>query len=178
MGQNGGVGSPSDFTPNADELLANNGTFAAGFADQGLGLTPARHLAIVACMDSRMDIFQMLGLAHGDAHIIRNAGGIVTDDVIRSLVLSQRVLGTLEVLLIHHTKCGLQQVDEEQFKHEVEDECGIRPWWALESFRDPYRSVQQNMNRLMLSPFIKHKAHVRGFVYDVTDGVLHEVSRA
>ena len=178
IGQNDGVTSPSDFTPNADELLANNTAFATTFPDKGLALTPRRHLAIVACMDSRMDIFQMLGLAHGDAHIIRNAGGIVTDDVIRSLVLSQRVLGTQEVLLIHHTNCGLQQVDEDEFKHAVEDECGIRPWWALESFRDPFRSVQQNMNRLMLSPFIKYKSHVRGFVYDVDDGVLREVTGA
>ena len=172
------MSSHSDFTPNADELVANNAAFASDFPDQGLALTPRRHLAIVACMDSRMDIFQMLGLAHGDAHIIRNAGGIVTDDVIRSLVVSQRALGTREVLLIHHTNCGLQQVDEDQFKHDVEDECGIRPWWALESFRDPYRSVQQNMNRVVLSPFITHKDHVRGFVYDVDDGVLREVTRA
>lgn len=172
------MSSPSDFTPNTDELVANNSSFAETFPDRGLALTPRRHLAVVACMDSRMDIFQMLGLAHGDAHIIRNAGGIVTDDVIRSLVLSQRLLGTREVLLIHHTNCGLQQVDEDQFKHDVEDECGIRPWWALESFRDPYRSVQQNMNRLAMSPFITHKTHVRGFVYDVDDGLLREVTRA
>ena len=176
VGQNDGVNSPLEFTPNADELVANNTEFAANFPDHGLALTPRRHLAVVACMDSRMDIFQMLGLAHGDAHIIRNAGGIVTDDVIRSLVVSQRVLDTREILLIHHTDCGLQRVDEDVFKHEVEDECGIRPWWALESFRDPYGSVRQNMNRLRLSPFIKYKADVRGFVYDVDDGVLREVT--
>ena len=169
------MANPEQFTPNADELVANNRRFAAEFADHGLALSPRHHLAVVACMDSRMDIFQMLGMAHGDAHIIRNAGGVVTDDVIRSLVLSQRLLGTREVILIHHTNCGLQKVNEDDFKHEIEKECGIRPWWALESFRDPVQSVRQNMNRLRLSPFIAHKLHIRGFVYDVDDGNLREV---
>ena len=122
-----------------------------------------------------MDIFQMLGMAHGDAHIIRNAGGVVTDDVVRSLVVSQRLLGTREVILVHHTDCGLQRVTEDEFKHQIEEECGIRPWWALESFRDPVQSVRQNMKRLRLSPFIVHKMNIRGFVYDVDDGILHEV---
>jgi carbonic anhydrase len=174
--QNVGVATEPEFTPNAEELIANNRRFAAEFADHGLALSPRRHLAVVACMDSRMDIFQMLGLAHGDAHIIRNAGGVVTDDVIRSLVISQRLLGTREVVLIHHTNCGLQRVTEDEFKHEIEQECGIRPWWALESFRDPAQSVRQNMKRLQLSPFITHKMHIRGFVYDVDDGNLYEVS--
>jgi carbonic anhydrase len=169
------VASTEPFTPNADELVANNRHFATGFADHGLALSPRRHLAVVACMDSRMDIFQMLGLAHGDAHIIRNAGGVVTDDVVRSLVVSQRLLGTREVILVHHTNCGLQTVTEDEFKHEIEEECGIRPWWALESFRDPVQSVRQNMNRLRLSPFIVHKVNIRGFVYDVDDGTLREV---
>ncbi len=163
------------FTPNADELVANNRRFATDFADHGLALSPRRHLAVVACMDSRMDIFQMLGMAHGDAHIIRNAGGVVTDDVVRSLVVSQRLLGTREVILVHHTDCGLQRVTEDEFKHQIEEECGIRPWWALESFRDPVQSVRQNMNRLRLSPFIVHKMDIRGFVYDVDDGILREV---
>lgn len=163
------------FTPNADELVANNRRFATNFADRGLALAPRRHLAVVACMDSRMDIFQLLGMAHGDAHIIRNAGGVVTDDVVRSLVLSQRLLDTREVILVHHTDCGLQRVTEDEFKHEIEAECGIRPWWALESFRDPVQSVRQNMNRLRLSPFIVHKMNIRGFVYDVDDGILREV---
>ena len=170
--------APEKFTPNVDELESNNTQFVTEFADHGLALAPRRHLAIVACMDSRMDIFQMLGLAHGDAHIIRNAGGVVTDDVIRSLVLSQSRLGTQEVILIHHTDCGLHNVDEDAFKHEIEDDCGIRPWWALESFRDPFQSVAQNMRRIELSPFIKHKLNISGFVYDVTDGRLHPVSRA
>lgn len=169
------MASDEPFTPNADELVANNRHFATGFADHGLALSPRRHLAVVACMDSRMDIFQMLGLAHGDAHIIRNAGGVVTDDVVRSLVVSQRLLGTREVILVHHTNCGLQTVTEDEFKHEIEEECGIRPWWALESFRDPVQSVRQNMKRLRLSPFIVHKVNIRGFVYDVDDGTLREV---
>lgn len=172
------VANDNEFTPNTDELLGHNRTFAEEFPDSGLQLAPRRHLAVVACMDSRMDIFQLLGMAHGDAHIIRNAGGIVTDDVIRSLVLSQRRLQTQEILLIHHTDCGLQRVTEDEFKQEIEEECGIRPWWALESFSDPYRSVAQNMKRLELSPFIIHKNHIRGFVYDVSDGLLREVSRA
>lgn len=165
------------FVPSTDELLGYNSSFAKAFPDHGLQLVPRRHLAVVACMDSRMDIFQLLGMAHGDAHIIRNAGGIVTDDVIRSLVVSQRRLQTQEILLIHHTDCGLHQLREDEFKQEIEEECGLRPWWALESFSDPYRSVAQNMKRLELSPFIIHKNHIRGFVYDVNSGLLEEVSR-
>lgn len=178
LGKNRAVPSAPDFSPSTDELVTNNSQFVTDFRDAGLALAPRRHLAIVACMDSRMDIFQMLGLEHGDAHIVRNAGGVVTDDVIRSLVISQRRLGTEEVILIHHTDCGLHNVDEDDFKHEIEDECGIRPWWALESFRDPFKSVTQNMKRLAMSPFIKHKLHIRGFVYDVEDGLLLEAPSA
>jgi carbonic anhydrase len=167
--------SDPDFTPNADELLGHNAAFVEAYADQNLSLRPRRKLAIVACMDSRMDIFQMLGLGHGEAHIIRNAGGVVTDDVIRSLVLSQRSLGTREIILIHHTNCGLQSVSEDEFKAEIEAEVGIKPWWALECFTDPYTDVRQSMNRLRNSPFVSHKEHIRGFVYDVTDGRLTEV---
>jgi hypothetical protein len=116
LGQNRAMPSAPDFSPNTDELVANNSHFVADFRDAGLALAPKRHLAIVACMDSRMDIFQMLGLAHGDAHIIRNAGGVVTDDVIRSLVVSQRLLNTQEVILIHHTNCGLQTISDDGFK--------------------------------------------------------------
>lgn len=163
------------FQPNADELIANNRVFVQGYADKDLALRPRRKLAIVACMDSRMDIFQMLGLGHGEAHIIRNAGGVVTDDVIRSLVLSQRSLGTREIILIHHTNCGLQSVSEDQFKAEIEAEVGIKPWWALECFSDPYTDVRQSINRLRNSPFVKFKDHIRGFVYDVADGQLNEV---
>lgn len=164
-----------DFRPNADELLANNVHYVEQFSDSYLDLRPRRHLAIVACMDSRMNIFEMLGLEHGDAHIIRNAGGVVTDDVIRSLVLSQRRLGTREIILIHHTNCGLEGVSVDEFKQELEREVGIRPWWALEAFLDPYDDVRQSMKRLHMSPFVKYKDHIRGFVYDVLDGKLHEV---
>ncbi len=176
LGQNVTVPHSPDFSPNADELLAHNSDFVESFADQGLSLNPKRHLAIVACMDSRMDIFQMLGLAHGDAHIIRNAGGVVTDDVIRSLVVSQRLLGTQEIILIHHTNCGLQAITEDGFKHDIEQDCGIKPWWAIETFTDPYLDVRQSIARLQHSPFIVNKNHIRGFVYDVDSGALVEVS--
>ena len=163
------------FSPSTDELIAHNEQFVAEFSDHGLALRPRRHLAIVACMDSRMDIFQMLGLDHGDAHIIRNAGGVVTDDVIRSLVISQRLMSTREIILIHHTNCGLQTTSEEEFKNAIEEECGIKPWWAIETFNDPYVDVRQSMSRLHQSPFIIEKNHIRGFVYDVDTGQLHEV---
>lgn len=165
----------ASFVPNADELLGNNARYVETFADHNLALRPRRQLAIVACMDSRMDIFQMLGLAHGDAHIVRNAGGVVTDDVIRSLVLSQRLLGTREIILLHHTDCGLEKVSGDSLKDELEAETGIRPAWALESFKDPYQDVRQSIRRLQVSPFIAHKQHIRGFVYRVEDGVLDEV---
>ena len=143
------------FQPNVDELLAHNAQYVEAFADGDLSLQPARHLAIVACMDSRMDIFQMLGLAQGDAHVIRNAGGVVTDDVIRSLVLSQRLLGTREIILVHHTNCGLQTITEDAFKAELEAEVGIKPWWALECFTDPYTDTRQSINRLRHSPLVQ-----------------------
>ena len=164
------------FSPSTDELVANNAAYVATFSDHDLALAPRRRLAVVACMDSRMDIFEMLGLSHGDAHIIRNAGGVVTDDVVRSLVLSQRLLGTQEILLIHHTDCGLQKVTEDEFKRQLEAECGVAPGWALESFVDPYDDVRESVSRLQASPFISHKEHIRGFVYDVADGRLHEVA--
>jgi carbonic anhydrase len=164
-----------DFVPSTDELVANNARYVETFADHDLALRPRRRLAVVACMDSRMDIFEMLGLAHGDAHIIRNAGGVVTDDVIRSLVLSQRLLGTREILLLHHTDCGLQQLTGETLKDEIEVETGVRPSWAFESFKDPYQNVGQSIRRLQVSPFIVHKEHIRGFVYRVDNGVLDEV---
>ncbi len=167
-------GDPT-FEPSTDDLIANNARYAESFVDHDLALQPRKKLAVVACMDSRMDIFEMLGLAHGDAHVIRNAGGVVTDDVVRSLVLSQRLLGTREILLIHHTNCGLQSITEDAFKAELEAECGIKPWWALEAFTDPYADVRQSINRLLHSPFIRHKDHIRGFVYQTADGRLNEV---
>ena len=163
------------FTPNADELVAKNATYAADFHDADLQVAPTRQLAVVACMDSRMDIFQLLGLGNGQAHIIRNAGGVITDDVVRSLCLSQRSLGTREIVLVHHTDCGLQKVDPVSFEAELESELGVKPAWSVEAFSDPYADVRQSMQRIMLSPFVPHKDHVRGFVYDVTDGLLREV---
>src|SRR4051794_9461864 len=127
-------------------------------------------------MDSRMDIFQMLGLAHGDAHIVRNAGGVVTDDVIRSLVLSQRLLGTREILLLHHTDCGLQKVDPAELMEALESETGMRPAWSIESFKDPFQDVRQSIRRLQVSPFITYKDYIRGFVYQVEDGRLVEAT--
>ena len=163
------------FLANADELLEHNSTFVQLFADHGLNVKPKRRLAIVACMDSRMDIFQMLGLDHGDAHIIRNAGGVVTDDVVRSLVLSQRRLNTREIILIHHTNCGLENLNEGGFFEELVSETGIKPGWSLEAFKDPHEDVRQSMSRLKHSPFILHKDHIRGFVYEVENGKLVEV---
>lgn len=164
------------FTPSTDDLLAANARYASDFHDDALQVQPQRHLAIVACMDSRIDAFAILGLSNGDAHIIRNAGGVITDDVIRSLCLSQRFLGTREIVLVHHTDCGLQKVDEADFRVELEAELGVRPWWSLESFSDPYADVRQSIQRLYMTPFVPHKDHIRGFVYDVTDGLLHEVT--
>lgn len=163
------------FEPSTDELLAKNDESAARFLDAELQVQPLRRLAVVACMDSRMDIFQILGLRNGEAHVIRNAGGVITDDVIRSLCLSQRSLGTREIVLLHHTDCGLENVDEAAFKSELEAELGVKPWWALESFGDPFSDVHQSMERLHLTPFIPHKDHIRGFVYEVETGRLVEV---
>lgn len=163
------------FTPSADELLANNGEYAERFHDSDLEVAPTRNLAVVACMDSRMDIFKILGLGNGEAHVIRNAGGIITDDVIRSLCLSQRFLGTREIVLLHHTDCGLSKVDEGEFREELATELGVKPWWSLEAFTDVDADVRQSMQRIQLTPFIQHKDHVRGFVYEVETGALREV---
>ncbi len=165
-----------NFTPSMDELLKNNREYAVGFDNSHLQVNPKRQLAVVGCMDSRMDTFEILGLRHGEAHIIRNAGGVITDDVIRSLCLSQRFLGTREIVLLHHTDCGLMKVTEDVFKAELEAEIGIKPWWALESFADPHADVLQSIRRLHATPFITHKDHIRGFVYNVTTGLLEEVT--
>jgi len=164
------------FTPNADQLITNNGAYAERFHDSDLQVAPQRNLAVVACMDSRMDIFQILGLGNGEAHIIRNAGGVITDDVIRSLCLSQRFLGTREIVLLHHTDCGLSKVDENEFREELAAELGVKPWWSLEAFTDPDADVRQSMQRLRMTPFIPHKDHIRGFVYEVESGRLREVT--
>lgn len=168
--------SADGFRPSTDELIENNRRYAASFDDGHLPVAPRRNLAVVACMDSRMDTFEILGLRHGEAHIIRNAGGVITDDVIRSLCLSQRFMGTREVILLHHTDCGLQMVSEDEFKRTLQDELGIKPWWALESFGDPYTDVRQSIRRLELTPFVRFKDAIRGFVYDVDTGLLDEVA--
>lgn len=173
-----GSDAPSpDFVANVSDLVERNAAFAAEFADGDLQVAPKRRLAVVACMDSRMDIFKLLGLRNGEAHIVRNAGGVITDDVIRSLCLSQRALGTREIILVHHTGCGLHGLDEAAFRAELEAEIGVKPWWSLEAFADPYQDVRQSIQRLELTPFIGHKDHISGFVYDVHDGLLHPVDR-
>ncbi len=161
--------------PQVTELIGYNRAFAAEFDDAELQVQPTRRVAVVTCMDSRIDTFAVLGLKNGEAHIIRNAGGVITDDVIRSLCLSQRFLGTNEIILVHHTDCGLQKVDEAEFRDELAAELGVKPWWSLEAFADPYEDVRQSIQRLFMTPFIPHKGEISGFVYDVTDGLLHEV---
>ena len=157
-----------------DDYLRNNEEYALSHVG-GRSARPTGHVAIVACMDSRMRIFPMLGLGDGEAHVIRNAGGVVTDDVVRSLAISQRLLGTREIMLIHHTDCGMQKTTEEEFKGAIEDETGIRPPWAVESFGDAGQDVRKSIGRLKASPFIPHKDAIRGFVFDVDTGKLDEV---
>jgi carbonic anhydrase len=172
------VAPSNQFQPTAQELVDNNRRFAESFTGHDLQVRPTRNMAIVTCMDSRMDVFALLGLGNGEAHIIRNAGGVITDDVIRSLCLSQRYLGTREIVLIHHTNCGLQLVTEDGLKSELEAELGVKPWWSVESFDDPYDDVRQSMKRLEMTPFVPFKGHVRGFVYDVQTGLIDEVRTA
>lgn len=162
------------FSPSAGELLGYNRRYAEEFDDSELQVAPRRQLAVVACMDSRIDTFAILGLGNGDAHIIRNAGGVITDDVIRSLCLSQRFMGTREIVLIHHTDCGLQSVVESDFRDALETEVGVKPWWSLETFNDPYIDVRQSVRRLKMTPFLPYKEDIRGFVYDVASGLLWE----
>jgi len=161
--------------PNADDIVERNAVYADTLDGSHLDVRPSRQLAVVACMDSRMDIFAILGLENGEAHIIRNAGGVVTDDTIRSLCLSQRFLGTREIILLHHTDCGLYQLDEAGFKADLQAELGVRPPWALEAFDDPYEDTIQSIRRLQLSPFVKYREDIRGFVYNVDTGRLDEV---
>lgn len=163
------------FRPCADDFLAHNASYVKTFSQQGLAVEPRRRVAVVSCMDSRMDMFQILGVDHGEAHIIRNAGGVVTDDVVRSLVLSQLFLGTREIVLIHHTDCGLQATDDTSFRQMLGEQFGLCPSWALEAFTDPFTDVRQSISRVRNNPFIVHKEHVRGFVYQVEDGRLIEV---
>jgi carbonic anhydrase len=159
-----------------DELLANNESYAASFDKGDLPLPPAKKVAVVACMDARLNVHALLGLEVGDAHIIRNAGGVVTDDEIRSLAISQRLLGTEEIVLIHHTDCGMLTFTDDAFKADIEADTGIRPSWAAEAFPDLDGDVTQSIARIKASPFIPRKDSVRGFVYDVHTGKLREVA--
>jgi carbonic anhydrase len=159
-----------------DELLRNNTEFAASFANGDLPMPPARGLAVVACMDARLNVYALLGLREGEAHVIRNAGGVVTDDVLRSLVISQRLLGTREVILIHHTDCGMLTFSDDQVKADIEADTGVRPHFALEAFPDLERDIRQSIARIKASPFVPNKDSVRGFVYDVRSGALQEVT--
>ena len=157
-----------------DRLVDANRQYADAFTDPGMDAHPVLRVAVVACMDARLDLHAALGLELGDCHTIRNAGGVVTDDVIRSLTISQRALGTRSVVLIHHTGCGLESLTEE-FRHELEMEVGQRPAWAVEAFRDVEQDVRQSMQRVRTSPFLLHTGDIRGFVFDVKTGLLREV---
>ena len=159
-----------------DDLLANNEAYAASFDKGSLPMPPGRKVAVVACMDARLDPAGALGLQEGDAHVIRNAGGVVTDDAIRSLAISQRLLGTEEIVLIHHTDCGMLTFTDDDFKRQVQDDVGIKPEWAVETFTDLDEDVRQSIARIKASPFIPKKDSVRGFVYEVETGKLREVS--
>ena len=159
-----------------DALLRNAEAYAASFDGGDLPSPPARKVAVVACMDARLDPYGLLGLQEGDAHVVRNAGGVVTDDTIRSLAISQRLLGTEEVMLIHHTGCGLLTFTDDEFKRAVQDDTGIKPAWAVETFGDLDEDVRQSIARVQASPFIPRRDQVRGFVYDIETGGLREVT--
>jgi carbonic anhydrase len=159
-----------------DELLANNAEYAEKFDKGGLPLPPAKKVAIIACMDARVMPALILGLKEGEAHVIRNAGGVVTDDEIRSLAISQRLLGTEEIILIHHTDCGMLTFNDDEFRQAIQADTGIKPTWSAEAFGDLEDDVRQSIARIKASPFIPRKDSVRGFVYDVETGKLNEVS--
>jgi carbonic anhydrase len=159
-----------------DELVANNETYASSFDKGDLPIPPAKKLAVIACMDARIDVHALLGLSVGDAHVIRNAGGAVTDDAIRSLAISQRLLGTEEIVLVHHTDCGMLTFTDDEFRAAIEKDTGVRPAWAAEAFTDLDAEVRQSIARIKASPFVPNKDSLRGFVYDVHTGALREVS--
>jgi len=159
-----------------DELLQNNAAYAESFDNADLPLPPARGVAVVACMDARLDVHNILGLKEGDAHVIRNAGGVVTDDEIRSLTISQRLLGTREVILIHHTDCGMLTFSDDELKAQIHEDVGLKPHFSMESFSDLEEDVRQSIARIQASPFIPNKDSVRGFVYEVETGRLREVA--
>jgi len=159
-----------------DELLQNNAAYAQSFDKGDLPLPPGKGVAVVACMDARLDVHKILGLEEGDAHVIRNAGGVITDDEIRSLTISQRLLGTREIVLIHHTDCGMLTFTDEELRQQIHEEAGIKPHFAMESFSDLEEDVHQSIARIRNSPFIPDKDSVRGFVYEVETGRLREVT--
>ena len=158
-----------------DDLIRNNAAYADSFADADLGRQPALKVAVVACMDARLHVSRLLGLAPGDAHVIRNAGGVVTDDTIRSLAVSQRLLGTEEIVVVRHTDCGMLGLDDDELRARIEKETGVRPEWSAESFDDLDDGLRDSLARIHASPFIAHKHSVRGFVYEVETGRLREV---
>jgi carbonic anhydrase len=158
-----------------DELLSNARGYADGFEAGELPMPPARRVAVIACMDARLNPYGLLGLSEGDAHIIRNAGGVVTEDAVRSLAISQRLLGTEEIVLIHHTDCGMLTFRDDEFRRQIQEDTGIKPGWAAEAFDDLEADVRQSIQRIETSPFIPRKDHVRGFIYDVKTGRLEEV---
>jgi carbonic anhydrase len=159
-----------------DELLANAERYAEAFDRGDLPMPPAKRVAVLACMDARLNPYGLLGLGEGDAHVIRNAGGVVTDDEIRSLAISQRLLGTEEIILIHHTDCGMLTFRDDDFRRQIQQEIGIKPEWAAEAFDDLEDDVRQSIARIKSSPFIPKKDQIRGFVYDVKTGRLSEVT--
>jgi carbonic anhydrase len=159
-----------------DELLRNAEKYAEDFDKGDLPMPPGRKVAIVACMDARLSPFALLGLEVGDAHVIRNAGGVITDDEIRSLAISQRLLGTEEIILLHHTDCGMQTFTDDEFRQSIQDETGIKPTWSAECFSDVDEDLRQSLARIQASPFIPKKDSVRGFVYEVETGRLREVT--
>ncbi|MHA4849241.1 MULTISPECIES: beta-class carbonic anhydrase [unclassified Rhodococcus (in: high G+C Gram-positive bacteria)] len=158
-----------------DEYLKNNARYAETFSGP-LPLPPSKHVAVVACMDARLDVYRILGLQEGESHVIRNAGGVVTDDEIRSLAISQRLLGTTEIILIHHTDCGMLTFTDDDFKRSIQDETGLKPTWAAEAFSDLDEDVRQSLRRIESSPFITATTSLRGFVFDVATGKLREVT--
>ena len=158
-----------------DEYLANNARYAESFSGP-LPMPPSKHIAVVACMDARLNVYGLLGLNDGEAHVIRNAGGVITDDEIRSLAISQRLLGTREIMLIHHTDCGMLTFTDDEFKRSIQHETGVKPQWGAESFPDLDEDVRQSIRRIKVSPFVTHTEDVRGFVFDVATGKLREVT--
>src|SRR5438067_6882080 len=159
-----------------DDLVRNNQSYAGSFKKGDLPLPPAKHVAVLACMDARLDVHKILGLQEGDAHVIRNAGGVATDDAIRSLAISQRLLGTTEIILIHHTDCGMLTFTDDDFKRSIQEETGVKPPWSAEAFPDVAEDVRQSLQRIQNSPFVTKHTSARGFVFDVATGKLDEVT--